>query len=260
MIFGFTCVRNAIKLDYCVDLTILSMLPVCDFVYVCDSDSKDGTWQALANWDRREPKLVILRRKWEEPHGNLSWLVDWMQWTQEQMPRAASEDSHLYLDADEVLDPSGYDRIREAHKNRECLWLARHNYWRDAKTIAPHGTVCAHEVARFGPSTLPMFSDEIHDGVQFSLPEPEMRVRAVRHPSLVIHHFGFLRKREALFDKVAVNLRAFFGQDQDQRLIEAMKHPEKHWTEFCPFNQPLLPAPVPVPEFCKPWLKERGAL
>lgn len=254
---GFVCVRNAIKLDYCIDLTIQSLLPVCNVVYVCDSDSDDGTTEMTQTWEEvYDGKLRYLNRPWSEPNGNISWLIDWMQWTQKHLP----EGSHIYLDADEVLDPSGYDRIREAHKKGECLWFRRINYWGNVWQEAPHGTVCAHEVARFGPSTMKMYSDEIHDGVQFALPEPEMRVRAVRHPSLVLHHFGFCRKREALFDKVAVNLRAFFGQDQDPRLIEAMKHPEKHWTEFCPFNQPLLPALVPVPEFCKPWLQERGAL
>lgn len=258
MIIGFTCVRNAIKLDYCVDLTILSLLGVCDYVYVCDSDSDDGTREALERWVRRESKVCLLNRPWEDPNGKLSWLIDWMQWAQAHIPK--TDTSVIYLDADEVLDPSGYDRIREAHKNRECLWLARHNYWRDAKTIAPHGTVCAHEVARFGPSHLPMYSDEIHDGVQFPLPEPEMRVKGVKHPSLLIHHYGFLRKRDALFAKTAVNLKAFFGQDQDGRLIEAMKHPEKHWTDFAPFKKPLIPFTGKHPDFCEMWLKERGAL
>lgn len=253
---GFVCVRNNNRLDFCVDLAILSLLPVCDEVWVCDSDSDDGTSEALQRWETREPKLHYINRPWEEPNGKLSWLIDWMQWAQKHL----SEGSHVYLDADEVLDPRGYDRIKEAHRNGESLWFRRMNYWRNVRQEAPHGTVCAHEVARFGPSCMPMFSDEIHDGIQFALPEPEMRVKGRRDGNLIIHHLGFLRKREALFDKVAANLKYFFGQPQDNRLIEAMNHPEKHWTEFCKFEQSLLPASVAVPDFCKDWLQERNAL
>jgi glycosyltransferase involved in cell wall biosynthesis len=256
MIHAFTVARNVLSLDFCLELCVKSMLPVCETVTVCDSDSDDGTSELLAEWAAIEPKLRIINRPWTDPTRQISWLLDWMQWAQGHLPK---EGFHLYLDADEILDPMGYDTLRDAEEGR-CYWFYRANYWRDAKHMAPHGTVCSHEVARFGPWSIPMHSDEIHDGIQFPLPEPEMRLKAKRHPSLRIHHLGFLRHREALFAKVERNLRHFFGDNQDARIVEAIKHPDKHWTEFCPFRKPLLDAPWEVPEMATEWLKERGAL
>jgi glycosyltransferase involved in cell wall biosynthesis len=256
MIHGFTVVRNALSLDFCLELCVKSLLPVCDTVTVCDSDSTDGTSEFLAQWAERESKLRVINRPWSNPCGHLGWLLDWMQWAQARLPQ---EGFHLYLDADEVLDPAGYNVLRQAPPG-QCYWFYRANYWRDIRHMAPHGTVCSHRVARFGPHYLPMHSDEIHDGVQFPKPEPEMRVKAVRHPALKIHHLGFLRHREAMLSKVESNLRYFFGSGQDERLIRAIKEPDRHWTEFCPFKWPLLDAPWEPPEIALEWLEERNAL
>jgi glycosyltransferase involved in cell wall biosynthesis len=255
MISGFTCIRNNFELDYCVELTIQSMLPISDEVVVCDSDSTDGTREMLDKWAEREPKLRIINRPWEEPNGKLSWWVDWIFWAQQHLRYPKM----LFLDGDEVLDPMGYNTLLNAGP-KDCYWARRLNYWHDVWHEAPHGTVCAHEVARFGPTELRMWSDEIHDGVQFPFPEPEIRVKAKRSPHLVVHHYGFLRKREAMFRKVRNNLKYFFGCGQDVRILEAEKHPEIHWTEFCKFLEPLLKTNGYQPAHCWPWLKERGAM
>lgn len=256
MITGFTIIRNAIELDFCLELCVESMLGVCEQVWVCDSDSTDGTGEMLREWATREPRLRVINRPWTDPVGHPGWIVEWMQWTQGHLLR---EGHHLYLDADEVLDESAYPVLREANPE-DCFWFHRVNYWRDVKHTAPYGTVCSHIVARFGPHDLPMHSDEMHDGVHFPLGEPEMRQRAVKDDRLVIHHYGFLRKREALFRKIEGNLRAFFGAGQDERIKKAMEDGSRHWTEFCPFERPLLKWRGEQPQRALDWLKERGAL
>ncbi len=258
MISSYTCIRNAIELDYPVHLTIESLLPISDEIVVCDSDSTDGTTEMLHAIAAKHPKVRIVNRPWEAPNGKLSWWVDWIQWTQKHL----RGNNQMFLDGDEILDPKGYDVLLNADREdtKECFWFRRINYWFDVWHEAPHGTVCAHEVARFAPINYLMWSDEIHDGVQFPLPEPEMRVKAKKHPDLRIMHLGFLRKREALFRKVEANLRYFFGCGQDVRILEAAKHPDKHWTTFCEFKEPLLRTSHYMPALTWPWLKERGAM
>jgi glycosyltransferase involved in cell wall biosynthesis len=254
-ISGFTVCRNAIELDYCVELAIQSMLPVCDEVVVCDSDSTDGTTEMLHAMAASEPRLRIINRPWKEPVARVSWLIEWMQDVQQSL-RCPNQ---LYLDADEVLDPGAYGALVAAPKGR-CFWFHRLNYWRDVRHVCPHGHTCSHQVARYGPTALPMHSDEIHDGVQFPLPEPVMRLRAVREPSLYIHHFGFLRKREALFAKCKVVLKAFFG-GYDDRLVEAEKDASRPWQDYCLHSVPLIAREGPEPPaFAREWLRERGAL
>lgn len=254
-ISGYTIVRNARSLDYCVELTIASMLPVCDEVVVCDSDSDDGTTEMLHDIAARDSRVRVINRPWKEPVARPSWFIEWLQDVQQSL----KGEQQLCLDADEVLDPGAYPLLKAAPKQR-CFWFHRLNYWRDVRTVCPHGHTCSHMVARFGPTELPMFSDEIHDGVQFPLPEPLMRVRAVHDPALVIHHFGFVRRREALFAKCRVVLRAFFG-GYDDRLVEAERHPERPWQDYCRHAVPLLPRNGPMPPaYTHAWLKERGAM
>jgi glycosyltransferase involved in cell wall biosynthesis len=249
---GFVCVRNALQLDYPVSLAVLSLIPHCDEVIVCDSDSDDGTTEALKTIALIGPKTRYLNRPWNQPHAQIDWWVQWLNWTREQ----CQYDRYLYLDADEVLSGSGeFDRDKS-------YWVRRNNFWRDAHHTVPPGRCCADWVVRYGPTDMTACSDEMYgdDPNMLHAPEPEVRKIAVRHPTREIMHYGFLRKREALFRKVETCIRYWFGGSQDSRLIEAEKHPDVHWTTFCQFDQPLIPFTGSHPEIAREWLKERGAL
>jgi glycosyltransferase involved in cell wall biosynthesis len=256
-ISGFTCIRNAIELDYPVRLTIDSLLHGCDEVVVGVAASTDGTWEWLQEHyaNQHYGRLVFVPQLWPDPNQNVRW---WTQWINETRKRL-SGDMQLFLDADEVIEPEAFETLRRAPASA-VYTMHRLNYWRDTKHIIPHGFCCSHKVVRFAPANLWMTSDEIYRSQDFPEAEPEIRTRAVERMNLRIHHLGFLRKREALFKKVEVCLRAFFGAGQDARLIEAMKHPETHWTTFCPFARPLLRSQWQVPEVAREWCRERGAL
>lgn len=256
-ISGYTYCRNAIELDYCVGLAIESLSRSCDEVVVCDSDSTDGTRGLLDMIASRNKKVRVINRKWENPVGDITWFTRWIQDVRKEL----THEYQLCLDADEVLDSEQFNKYRESHNIFERpLQFERINFWRDGKTVIPHGRCCAHLVTRFGETSYYMPSDEQYGDEPGMLKgkEPEIRLNSVRSP-LRIFHYGFLRHREALFKKCEVCLRAFFNT-WDARLDQAKAHPEVHWTTFCQFDRPLLEFAGKHPDIALEWLKERGAI
>lgn len=254
-ISGYTCIRNALELDYPVHLTIDSLLHGCDEVVVGVAESTDGTLEWLRRLYGHYSRVKLVPQKWPNPSQDVRWWVKWINETREHL----SHPRQLMLDADEVIEEGAFPALWKAPPGA-VYTLHRLNLWRDARHLIPHGFTCSHKVVRFAPTALHMTSDEIYGGQDFPEEEPPIRKRAQERMDLRIWHLGFVRKREALFKKVEVNLRAFFGAGQDSRLVEAMQHPERPWQDFCPYPVPLLPNPWRVPPGCREWLRERGAL
>lgn len=249
---GYTMVRNARELDYPIDLTIRSLLHGCDDVTVGVAASTDGTWEWLNDLFGGEKRVYLIGQEWRNPVGKVRWWTDWINETRAFVKGPQT----LMLDADEVVDPAVFPALRTAPG--ATYTLKRLNYWRDARHVVKTGHCCSDKVVRFAPVNLWMTSDEIYRSQDFPEEEPPIRRLAQERLDLRIHHLGFLRKREALFKKVEVCLRAWFGAGQDSRLLEAMKHPEVHWSTFV--DQPLEEYGGPWPELIVPWLRERGAL
>ena len=60
---GFTIVRNAIKLDFPVEASIRSILPICDEVVVNVGRSEDETLELVRSID--DPKIRIIETEWD---------------------------------------------------------------------------------------------------------------------------------------------------------------------------------------------------
>lgn len=248
MISGYVCVKDAIKLDYCVSLAIESLIPVCTEVVCSFVPTDDGTVELLAEWCRKDSRVRMVEYKWDNPHRDIGWWVRWLNWTREQL----HFQFQLTLDADEVLDPSGYHAIRESCEAGKARLFHRWNYWGSIREVAPTGRCCGVMVARLGPADLYMPSDEPNPAVH-----PNVRTNATEHPDLHIHHFGFLRHPKAFLEKSRIVQQAFFG-NYDYRLEEA-ETKGLDWRNRDYFDGlPLEPAKVPVPGFCRQWLTERG--
>lgn len=247
-ISGYTCVRNGISLDYCFDLTIQSLLPVCDEVVVCDSDSDDGTRARLDAMAIYDHKVKVINRPWPNPHREINWWLDWINWTRGHL----SHPVQLMLDADEVLDPASYETVRTMANDGACGSFERLNFYGGADRVASEGWVCGHYVARLGPRQYFMPSDEPHfEG------EPEIRQKAAKHPTLRIFHYGFLRKPEAFYRKSKVVMNGFFGRE-DPRVVKCAADGVKNWADVIPV--PTTKFEGEHPAIALDWLRERGWL
>lgn len=246
---GYVPVRNGNKLDYCWQLAVKSMLPVCDEVVICDSDSDDGTHDEADAWAKREPKIRVINYPWPEPKGDVWMLLKWLNFARKEL----RYDMQITLDADEVIHPDAYAEIRRAVAERGCRWFRRMNFWRDAQSLVPDGQVCGMNVARLGPTEFEMPSDnaEAHPGG-----EPLIRVRGRYHPKLLIWHLGFLRRQDSFLAKSRV-MQAALLNTYDPKLAEAEKTGQA-WHELSNSHIKLVPYTGTHPEIVHDWLVERG--
>lgn len=261
---GYIPVRDGDSLDYSWREAAMSLLPICDELILCDSDSTDGTRQEMDEWAKVNSKLRIINYPWprlptpdeverDDPHrpkGDPRMLIAWLEFCR----RHCSHRFQITLDADEVLSPRAYPEIQRAMKDGIPRWFSRVNFWGSPFKEAPHGSVCGEKVARFAPTDMEMCSDEPRpEG------EPEIRLKAIDGPDLKIFHLGFLRKQDAFLKKSRV-MQGILHNCYDPRLREAEKT-GKSWVELSPFppGWALLDYPHrDWPDYVTSWLKERG--
>lgn len=244
---GYIPIRDMLRLDYCADEVIVSMLPVCDELILCDSDSTDGTTEHLHEWARRDNRIRVINWPWPDPVGKSRMLVDWLNFAREH----CEYDVQITSDADEVLCPGGYEAIREAVAEGGARWFQRLSFWKDTRHVVPDGHVCGSFVARLGPTELMMVSDEPRpEG------DPEIRLCAEFDTRLRFFHYGFLRRQEAFFAKSKVVQRALHNT-YDDRLRDAEAAGEDWTIGSTPFEL-VEYAHNDHPECAREWLRERG--
>jgi len=254
---GFCAIRNAIALDYCVWQAIWSMLPICDEVAVLDAESNDGTWEMLTDMAAMYPKLKLFRCPWTNPVGEPSFHVTWHNQAREKL----TTEWAISLEGDEIFYPESYDEIVAACQSRKTCHCYRYNFWRDAYSCIPHGVCCGYNVIRVGPANQ-FFPDDAPD----LLGRDGFICRAAQPSNIKIGHYGWLRKRSAIFGKHRNSMAIWDGKPQgDPRMHEAENF-DGNWM-LAPAlwdrpdgweNKPIPYTGPPHPDYMRPWLIERG--
>jgi len=251
---GYVCVRRGLALDYCFPEAIRSLLPVCNEVVVCDSDSDDGTREYLDQMARNYPKIRVINRPWPDPQGRSHhFWVEWLNYARQHL----TTDCQITLDADEVLDdsPLCHKVIQDALcTDHPARFFHRLNFWRDPHSLIPSGYCLADKVARMGLADRTMHSDEprSEDGADWRILD-----EAVFHPDLKIFHLGFLRRREAFYAKNRAVSRIWQGEGRDPRLIEGEQNGLEVWETSCEYADLLVPYTGHYPASVVKWLAER---
>lgn len=250
---GNVCIRDGNKLDYPWRESVSSLLPVCDVVVVCDGGSTDGTLEEIREWCKRQPKLRLCCYPWTDPKADIDFWVRWLNWAREHVPCS----HHIQLDADEVLDERSYPIVLEYAKTapRDTLKCQRLNFWKDHRHLIPHGVCLGHEVVRLAPQDMWLPSDGVHPlGAE---------TVAMSNPSKIrIFHYGFLRRREAYFEKAKL-LHGYFFNTYDPRMTKAEEDTEHggNWMEKIEnveWTKNLIPYNGHHPIIAHQWLRERG--
>jgi glycosyltransferase involved in cell wall biosynthesis len=108
---GFTFVRNAVKFDYPVKESILSLLPLVDELIVCLGNSDDSTADLIQSIN--SPKIKIVPSVWDDSlrEGGRVLAVETDKAFHSVSPHA---DWCIYLQADEVIHENDHEGIRAA--------------------------------------------------------------------------------------------------------------------------------------------------
>jgi len=195
---GFTIVRNALKLDFPVEASIRSILPICDEVVVNVGRSDDETLDLVRSIS--DPKIRIIETEWDMSRRNSVLGLE----THRAM-QACQHSWGVYIQADEVLHERGAEELAAAiqrhHSDREVEGLLVHyvHFYGGFDTIATHRRWYRREVraVRLEPAL------EIHpyQGAQGFRVGPDHRKIKARLTGAEMFHYGWARPRRALRQK-----------------------------------------------------------
>jgi glycosyltransferase involved in cell wall biosynthesis len=208
-ISGFTIVRNAERLDFPVEASIRSILPIVDEVVVNVGRSDDRTLeivQAIA-----DPKIRIVETDWDFSRGESVLREETLR-----AMRACSYPWGVCIQADEVLHESGARRLVEAIESAdpdgriEGLVVRYHHIFGDPDTEAVNRRWYRREVrvVRLDPA---LGVAPYRDAQGFRVGPEQRKVRA-RLADAEMFHYGWLRSAAALRARGEVDRRLYPGR------------------------------------------------
>ena len=208
-ISGFTIVRNADVLDFPVEASIRSILPICDEVVVNVGRSDDGTLERVRAID--DPRVRILETEWDFSRGAALLREE----TQRAM-RACRHPWGMCIQADEVLHEHGAPRLKEAIEAAdpdpgvEGIVVSYHHIFADPGLEAVNRRWYRREVraVRLDPA---FDVRPYRDAQGFRVGPAARRVRA-RPADAEMFHYGWLRSAAALRARGAVDRHLYPGR------------------------------------------------
>jgi hypothetical protein len=209
---GFTIVRNAIKLDFPVEASIRSILPICDEVVVNVGKSEDGTLDLVRSI--RDPKIRILETEWDMARRNTVLGLE----THRAM-RACSHPWGVYIQADEVLHERGAEELAAAIQAAdgdprvEGLLVRYLHFYGGFETVATHRRWYRREVRAV--RLTPELDIRPYQGAQgFRVGSDYRKIRA-RLTGAEMFHYGWARPGHALREKRDLGRTLYPWRDAD---------------------------------------------
>jgi hypothetical protein len=195
---GFTIVRNAIKLDFPVEASIRSILPLCDEVVVNVGLSEDDTLALVRSIG--DPKIRILETDWDMTRRNTV-----LGHETHQAMQACRHPWGVYIQADEVLHESAVDELRATiqavHEDVriEGLLVRYIHFYGGFDTVATHRRWYRREVRAVRLAR--ELDIRPYQGAQGFRVGPEHRKIRARLTTAQMFHYGWARPAQALREK-----------------------------------------------------------
>jgi hypothetical protein len=195
---GFTIVRNAIKLDFPVEASIRSILPICDEIVVNVGHSEDGTLDLVRSIS--DPRIRIIETEWDMRQRNSVLGLE----THRAM-KACRYSWGVYIQADEVLHEDGALEMAGAIQRSdldqriEGLLVRYIHFYGGFDTIATHRRWYRREVRAV--RLAPELDIRPYQGAQGFRVGPENRKIRARLTKAEMFHYGWARPSQALREK-----------------------------------------------------------
>ena len=209
---GFTIVRNAIKLDFPVEASIRSILPICDEMVVNVGRSEDETLELVRSLD--DPKIRILETEWDMSQRNSVLGLE----THRAM-RACLHPWGIYIQADEVLHENGAGELARAleqydsDRTVEGLLVRYVHFYGGFDTIATHRRWYRREVRAV--RLAPELDIRPYQGAQGFRVGPQHRKIRARLTGAEMFHYGWARPSHALREKRDLGRTMYPWRDAD---------------------------------------------
>jgi hypothetical protein len=212
---GFTIVRNAIKLDFPVEASIRSILPICDELVVNVGRSEDETLDLVRSI--ADPKIRILETEWDMGRRNTVLGIE----THRAM-RSCIHPWGVYIQADEVLHERGAEElaaaIQRCHGDErvEGLLVRYLHFYGGLDTIATHRRWYRLEVRAV--RLAPELDIRPYQGAQGFRVGPEHRKIRARLTAAEMFHYGWARPARALREKRELGRTMYPWRNADSSL------------------------------------------
>jgi len=214
-ISGFTIVRNAIKLDFPVEASIRSILPVCDEVVANVGRSEDETLDLVRSIS--DPKIRILETEWDMSRRNTVLGAETLR-----AMRSCAYPWGIYIQADEVLHEDGAAelaaavRAHDADPRVEGLLVRYLHFYGGFQTIATHRRWYRREVRAVRLDH--RLDIRPYQGAQGFRVGPEHRRIRARLTGAQMFHYGWARPAQALREKRELGKTMYPWRNADERL------------------------------------------
>jgi hypothetical protein len=195
---GFTIVRNAIKLDFPVEPSLRSILPICDEVVVNVGHSEDETLELVRSIN--DPKIRIIETEWDMSRRNTVLGLE----THRAM-QACRHPWGVYIQADEVLHERGAEELvaaiqaADGDPRIEGLLVRYVHFYGGFDTIATHRRWYRREVRSV--RLAPELDIRPFQGAQGFRVGPANRKIRARLTGAEMFHYGWARPAQALQEK-----------------------------------------------------------
>lgn len=238
---------NTIQYDYCLKEAVECLKELCDEVVVLDAGSTDGTHELVKSFQDKKTQVVLCGpEEWENKHGKekLSYFTNLAS-------AFLTTDYYFNLQADEIIHEKSFPIIRKAvESGEESFFVRRYNLWGTPDTYlnVPHDRQpCGERIIRLG--ILQCKSVDDAEGLRPYSKDPS----TLYCDEIKVYHYGFVRKKEVMKDKIIHMQRGVFEMDHDKKLDHMDVFDWTAW--FKP--EDLSPIRDSHPKFITNWIKNR---
>ncbi len=206
---GFSIVRNAEMLDFPVEASLRSILPICEEVVVNVGQSEDRTLEMVRGI--KSPKIRILETEWDLGRGEALLREETLR-----AMRACRHPWGVCIQADEVLHEAGAPALRSAIESSdgdarvEGIAVRYHHIFGDPDHEAVNRRWYRREVraVRLDPA---LGIEPYRDAQGFRVGAGARKVRA-RLADAEMFHYGWMRSAAALRARGAVDRLLYPGR------------------------------------------------
>jgi hypothetical protein len=230
--------------DYCYKEAIQCLKNFCDKVAIIDAGSDDGTAEIVKSFEDDKTKVLCLSKDvWDSQHGKEKLS------TFSNIAHGMLDTDYFFnLQGDEILSEHSYDAVRRAIETDQPGYLCtRLNLWKDCNhmlNVPQERKPCSTQVIRLAKHGAFSFDDAEN------LCTP---ATADFLNDIVIWHYGFVRKKDIMKQKVIHMQKQIFGMDHDKKLDGS---PQFDWSQWFS-DEDLIPVPGEHPALMREWISNR---